>query len=370
MIRPTRPLITVIIPTRERAETLRFTLETAVDQTNNDYEVIISDNYSQDNTEEIVRSFSDPRVRYFKTGQRLSMSDNWEFALEQAAGEYVIFIGDDDAVLPGALDRLQTLVRANPRQVYSWPLHAYNWPIDGQPAFVAHLSPAASQTEINLKKLAGFVISMGGWKYYELPSVYHSAIPKRVLDAIREKTGRVFHSTQPDIFTSMAIPAFASRALRLGYSVTLHGRSAKSNGGASLAKNGKANVERYIGEFGDYQVHPTLYPEAPNLAKLIPDSVLVAMDQFPEFYGQMKFNYDAMWAFVCRLKLMSRQEILRKRSEIRQYHPFNTARFLFYLALHDAAALRRNVLNKCMKLEDLSGRPPDNIRDFAKLLAN
>ncbi len=367
MTRCAQPMITVIVPTRERAETLQFTLATILDQVN-DFEIIVSDNYSQDNTKEVVQSYSDRRLRYINTGRRVSMSDNWEFALEHARGNYVIIIGDDDAVIPNALDKLQVFIQANRSKVYSWPLHVYYWPIDGRRP-LARLASVRSAREMDLERLARRVISLGGWRYYKLPSIYHAAVEKRILDAIREKTGRVFHSTQPDVFTSMAIPAVADRALNIGYSVTVTGHSTKANSAKWLAKDGEANIMRYVREFGDYRVHQTLFPNVPDLAKFLPDAILVAMDKFPEFYGQMAFNYDAMWAFLCRLKLASRQEVLRKRAQIRHYSPFNTARFLLYFAIQHAAVLRRTALDRCRKITKLTGHVPDNIRDFARLIA-
>ncbi len=72
---------TVIIPTRERADTLYYSLKTCVTQDYDDLEILVSDNFSQDNTREVVESFKDPRIRYINTGKRVSMSDNWEFAV-------------------------------------------------------------------------------------------------------------------------------------------------------------------------------------------------------------------------------------------------------------------------------------------------
>ena len=97
------PKLTVIIPTRERSDTLMHTLRTLVDQDYRDCEFIVSDNHSQDNTKQVVQDFSDPRICYINTGKRVSMSKNWEFALEHARGSFVTYIGDDDGFIPGAL---------------------------------------------------------------------------------------------------------------------------------------------------------------------------------------------------------------------------------------------------------------------------
>ena len=77
------PLISLVIPTRERADTLAHTLATALAQRSRHYEVVVSDNASVDHTRETVTRIADDRVRYFNTGERLSMCGNYEFALQQ-----------------------------------------------------------------------------------------------------------------------------------------------------------------------------------------------------------------------------------------------------------------------------------------------
>jgi len=365
-----KPLVSVIIPTRERADTLAFTLATALDHQSRDYEVVVSDNASADHTRTVVERFQDGRIQYFNTGRRVSMCGNYEFALEQARGDYVIYIGDDDAVIPGALDQLLARFRVAQEQViHMWPLHIYDWPVDGKPAHVAYLAPVREPTELDLKAKARFVVSVGGWRYGDLPSPYHCAIPKRILDAIRQRTGKVFHSTQPDVFTAMAIPAFADRAINLGQTVTLNGRSARSNGLGFVQRSALANIERFIREYGDYRFHPTLYPGVPGAANMIPDAVLMARDLFPEVYGGVDFNYSAMWAYICRLRFVSHRDVLRQRAGIRRQHPFRISSFLSMSAVHELSAVRRTMLNRIMPLGSFRQHTPDNIHDFVRALA-
>jgi glycosyltransferase involved in cell wall biosynthesis len=368
MTNSANPLISVIIPTRERAETLFFAIQTALDQTNEHYEVIVSDNFSQDKTEEVIRRFNDPRLRYFNTGQRLSMCDNWEFALEKARGKYIVFIGDDDAVLPDGINRLETLVREQESEVYMWGPSIYMWPIDNRKAAIEYLQPVQSTHEMNLPRMASRVVANGGWQYYRIPGTYHAAVSMKILELIRRKTGRVFHTTQPDVFTCMAVPVFAKTCVYIGHAITLHGCSAKSNGAATIAKNGAAVQSKFVREYINYQIHPTLFPEVPIMANLIGDACLVAMDKFPEFYGKMRFNYEAMWAFMWRLKYISFKEVFIKRSKIRKYHSFNTAMFLFYMTMQSAMILRRQIINMLVKHKEPKLGIPNNIRDFAKLL--
>lgn len=376
-------MISVIIPTRERADTLLFAIRTALDQDSDDYEVIVSDNFSRDNTKEVVQSFNDPRLVYVNSGRRLSMCDNYEFALEHARGEYVIFIGDDDAIMPGAIDKLQATIKSKPSLVYCWRTPLYTWPKNGQKAFVYYLSPDTPPFEVGLKKLARrFVVEMRVGE--GLTSVYHGAVAKCILNIIRKQTGRVFHSTQPDVFTQFAIPAFSDTAINVGYNVTVHGRSPKSNSAVAYDKDSRVNTEKMIQEYGDYKIHPSLFPGIDPLANVIPDAVLVAMDKFPQLYDGLHFNYNAWWASMIQEAgyfkwNISIKEIIQKRRQISHYHPFSVLQFLKYCIIYKSvdlysyrnpAALYRSFLKKIMKIGPFSRNVPDNISDFVKQFAD
>jgi len=369
------PLLSVIIPTRERAETLRYTLRTALDQRSPNFEVLVSDNFSQDNTAQVVKSFSDPRLRVINPGQRLSMSDHWDFALLHARGDYILFIGDDDGIVPGALDQLEASILRTRCLVYCWPRPIYNWPMDGKPANVVYLPPTTEPSEIDLEDLARLAASTGGWNRF-IPCMYHSAVAKSIPDSIREKTGRVFHSTQPDVFMSMAIPVFADKAIDVGYHVSAAGQSEKANSGINQRAGRHEYFNEFIQEYGGYKIHPTLFPEIPLGLNLSPDSLLVAMDKFPEFYRGMKFNYDAMWAGLIRDNSIVYRyrfgalDVLQKRQQIQRYHPFRLSRFLFYLTFQQSLRLRARMLARVRTSPRLVQPPPDNIFDFVKILSD
>lgn len=365
----TQPLLSLIIPTRERADTLISTVASALDHTCADVEVIVSDNAGEDDTAQVVKALADPRLRYVNTGRRLSMCGNYEFGLEHARGEYVIIIGDDDAVIPGGIEYLAARLCAQAEPlIYMWPLHVYDWPAEERAARLSYLAPEQPEQTIALKDKARKVVELGGWKYYELPSAYHCAVPRRLFDDIRRRTGRVFHTTQPDVFTAMAIPAFADTAINLGRGITMNGRSARSNGLGFISARARSNIDRFISEYGDYRFHDTLSPQISPRGNMIPDAILVAKDMFPELYGGVEFGYDAMLAYICRLRFVSPFEVAVKASQIRRSHSLNLAAFLKRSAVHEAAALRRRLLNG-LQGSDLHRDVPSNIHDLVKRLA-
>lgn len=354
------PLISILIPTRERLATLRFSLRTALDQTTDRIEVLVADNASADGTHDFVASIQDHRLRYVTSGSRVSMSDNWENALRHARGRYLMIIGDDDAVIPGAIDRLIYDLNKNPYEVLVWPKHVYVWPGPKSDAYVEKLAPQSSPRRIDIGRLASRVLVRGGWGHYALPSIYHSLVHRRIPDEIRRRHGRVYHSTQPDIFMEICVPALADDAFDVGYSVTAHGRSAMSNGWVATRNEQPLQIERFIAEYGEYRIHPTLYPGIPIMANLTPDSLLVARDLFATHYAASPFGYDAMWAFICREARVFKWritplDVARRRSDIEEFHKLNLWRFSVYLAWHAASAAR----SALTRPGETSPAPPD-----------
>jgi glycosyltransferase involved in cell wall biosynthesis len=99
MTRDTLPLVTIGIPTYNRADDyLRQTLQSALDQTYQNVEIVVSDNCSTDDTESVVKSLSDSRTRYFRHGENIGANENFNFCLEQAEGDYFLLLHDDDLI--------------------------------------------------------------------------------------------------------------------------------------------------------------------------------------------------------------------------------------------------------------------------------
>jgi glycosyltransferase involved in cell wall biosynthesis len=99
------PRITICIPTYNRGEWLRSALQSALDQGYPDFAVVVSDNGSEDDTCATVKSFDDPRIRYVRRDRNYGAHDNINFVVAQARTEFVVLLPDDDALLPGGLER-------------------------------------------------------------------------------------------------------------------------------------------------------------------------------------------------------------------------------------------------------------------------
>jgi glycosyltransferase involved in cell wall biosynthesis len=93
------PLVTIAIPTYNRADSyLPQALKCAFDQTYPNLEIIVADNCSTDSTKALVAGTADPRLWYFRHEVNIGSTNNFNFCLEQAKGEYVLFLHDDDRI--------------------------------------------------------------------------------------------------------------------------------------------------------------------------------------------------------------------------------------------------------------------------------
>ncbi len=100
-----RPKISVIILTYNRAKLLPGAIKSVLNQTFSDFELIIINNASTDNTEEVIKSFNDPRIIYKEnTENNVLRARNIGFDL--ASGKYVVPLDDDDEFLPDALETI------------------------------------------------------------------------------------------------------------------------------------------------------------------------------------------------------------------------------------------------------------------------
>lgn len=100
-----QPLVSVVIPTYNRADVLGRALDSALSQTVEAVEVVVVDDGSTDRTRTVVESSEDSRVRYVAHEQNCGVSAARNTGIDAACGEYVAFLDSDDEWLPRKLER-------------------------------------------------------------------------------------------------------------------------------------------------------------------------------------------------------------------------------------------------------------------------
>lgn len=96
MVNKAAPLVSVVIPTHERAQLLKRALQSVLVQTYDKLEILVVDDASRDKTREVVESFGDTRIRYFRHQTNKGGSAARNTGIIAATGDYVAFLDDDD----------------------------------------------------------------------------------------------------------------------------------------------------------------------------------------------------------------------------------------------------------------------------------
>ncbi len=111
------PKVSVVILTFNRAPILRRAIQSVLDQTFQDLELIVIDDCSTDETAQVVKSFSDARIKYFRHEKNKGEAGGRNTGLQKAMGEYIGYLDDDDEWLPEKLELQVASLNQSPFEV-------------------------------------------------------------------------------------------------------------------------------------------------------------------------------------------------------------------------------------------------------------
>ncbi len=108
-----KPLISICIPVYNAEFFISETIQSVLNQSFIDFEIVITDNCSTDKTEAIIKSFNNNKIKYFKNSSNLGAEKNWNKSLELASGKYIKLLCADDILYPTCIED-QLAVMENP----------------------------------------------------------------------------------------------------------------------------------------------------------------------------------------------------------------------------------------------------------------
>jgi glycosyltransferase involved in cell wall biosynthesis len=202
----------ILIPTFNKIKYLKFTINSVLSQGYNNFELIVSDDCSNDGTYKYLEEIKDKRLKIFKTPNRLGQAGNYEYILNKAKGDWVFFIGDDDGITPDFFQTTDNILKKikykNIEIIKFGSAHFYwdnveDWYGD---RVVDYRSQNSCLSLLNLKfRLLLALSGLIGLK--DLPSIYTSSIiKKKLIEKIKKKSGNFFfHSLVPDYYSCIAL---------------------------------------------------------------------------------------------------------------------------------------------------------------------
>ncbi len=274
------PFFSIVIPTFNRSDLFPYAVRSILNQTFEDFEIIISDNCSADDTPDVARQFTDPRIKYVRTPQHFTIADSWEFSRSHAAGKLIFMLSDDDALLPAALDQF----------AYESKFHNADF-LFCNPAWYRDLSyPGPDRNSVDCPHFSGasrvvqaeeFIgpLFLFRQKFDMHPSAF--AFAKTIADLVVTRTGRFFWTNGVEYSAWPIAATFAKKMVYIDAPLVVVGRTGKSWGSnIALCNPGKERIQQLIDDVDHERKHAPLNNF--TMCNLMAEGMLTAKSLFPE----------------------------------------------------------------------------------------
>ena len=107
-------LFSVIIPTYNREEKLKKAIESVVSQNYKNWEILVVDNFSKDNTKRLVQSYNNHKIKFFTISNKGIIAKSRNLGILKSKGKFVAFLDSDDLWMPEKLNECYKLLKKNP----------------------------------------------------------------------------------------------------------------------------------------------------------------------------------------------------------------------------------------------------------------
>lgn len=279
------PKFSIVIPTRNRAGLLRHALATALAQTHDDYEVVVSDNASADDTRSVAEAVGDPRVRYVRSDTPLSNAGSWEFAVGHAEGEWVTVLGDDDGFVPSLLDRVEHRLESE-ALVVGWKTAFYVHP-DTDPPWPVE----AERNVLTVHPFSGEAITVEAEDQLQrlfarreiepIPSLRDCFVHHSLLDELR-RSGGVFGAPDPHWANAVRLLTSIASYAVVDVPLGIMGCSTVQIGGNFLTNRRGHDLTR---EFDTTDLFQRVPLQTRTCVNVVAETLMRAKDRYPGRLG-------------------------------------------------------------------------------------
>ena len=264
------PFFSVVVPTKNRPKYLKQAIQSVLMQSFQDYELIISDNFNDQPTVDVINQFSDrSQLVSYRTDKELNMVDHWEFATQKAMGRYVILLADRKMLIQHSLKKLHQIISKHPGiNVFSFGVKVY----DDQNNKMAW-NPPMRRSHIYSTK--GLITNFLSTNYYTAQSCDHY-IPKTLNGCyknsfareVRSITNHYFNNaevTTPDYSSFFINMALNDEVMHIGLPCIMTQGESTSNG----RQFGLGQVSSYLESLGAFDIYRFVPIKAPFIYNLL-----------------------------------------------------------------------------------------------------
>ena len=286
------PRYSIIIPTFERQNLLANTIKGCLLQDYDDFEVLVSNNYSQDGTRRVLDQFiSEARVRVVHTDKKLSMQDHFAFAMKHSRGDYVLVLGDDDGVSPSIfkiMDEVLTKSNANLVRFKSALYYHNDWL--GFEKNTLHFSTKSSGDyfSVNIDDVIQSYCNFTGYQFF--PLLFHSIYKRELITQVDRVVKHMFVGAPDHSFPFLLLTQPNASLCYVDMVLGFGGRSQNSNAAFYGAKEGrtKPNQKRHTEWATEMDSNTRLPYHEPNIN--VPGNFVPAAFSYAKFFFPLRLE--------------------------------------------------------------------------------
>jgi len=333
------PLFTVIIPSKNRAEYIGYTLRTCMLQEYPNFEVIVSDDCSHDNSVEVVKELAklDHRIKLFTHDKHLGMKDNFEYALNKVRPGYIMALGGDDGLTPGCIQRMFDILEETHKELLTWTPAAFSYPTyegDENIFYVRrkHAPPKILKSEEFLTQLTKtFNYQVSGCPMFYIQGVAST----KLVDRVKSRTPDhcFYYCPTPDGFSGVVLAGEVEDYVMSYEPLSIVGTTKKSQGQnyRRTDEQSKKEAEEFFNDNIRRTMHKELasQPYSPLATLMTADYLLTAKD---------------LLGWPGKMPPISFELLLKKSFELIAYGTYDNAVLIRELKILREIAIQHNLL--------------------------
>ena len=259
------PLFTVIIPQKNRAEYLEPTLKTCMIQDYPNFEIIVSDDCSEDNSVEVAQKLAarDNRIKVYSHKQHLGMRDNFEFALNQVRPGYVMALGGDDGLTPGCIWKMYRILKETGRELLTWIPASLVYPEgEGEKNIFKVSRKKAPIRIIKSKDFLQHICDTFQYLVDDCPMFYIKGVAStRLVDSVKSRTNdhSFYYCPTPDGFSGVVLAGEVEDYVKSYEPLSIGGTTNKSQGKNYHRTDAQSRKEAQ--QFFNDNIRRTMHPQ-------------------------------------------------------------------------------------------------------------
>lgn len=310
-----RPLLSIAIATKDREQYCIKTIQSILSLEDDRIQIAVADNSITTIVKDFVEKLASPQVAYSYDNSPISSIDNFNRAMEMTIGEYICLLGDDDGILPEALDYLEW---ANLNDIDSFCCKdtiPYFWPgahpsYENGALFVSKFTEEKKKVDVKQELIKLLKAGIVNYMFFDLPKSYHGFVKKDIMLEIRDRSGNFYGGLSPDIFSVVAIALSCKNHYIIDKPLTIAGVCRKSTTADQFKglHSGKLKDMPHLKNRKIPYVWDKDIPEFYSVTTIWGDSGLNSIDamKMPEYR-----KYFNIYPLVAQAILMNRKQILK-----------------------------------------------------------